>query len=201
MHTSPSPRSLLVVPVAAAAGALLSAAPVLAHTGHPASGLSHGFWHPITGPDHLLAMVTVGIVAATMARGISVWLAPGAFLSGMLLGGAAGMIGVPLPGAELLIIASVVLLGLAVAGVVETKGRATGAVLALLAFAGMAHGHAHGAEAPTSVHPLAYVGGFLVATALLHVAGVGVGSVIRDRRTIRLGFGLATVTAGALLMV
>ena len=201
MHRSPSLRSLAIVPAAAVGGLLLSATPVLAHTGHPTSGIGEGFLHPITGPDHLLAMVAVGVVAASLARGVRAWVAPAAFLAGMVIGGLAGMAGVPFPGAEALIVASVVLLGLTIAGAVEARGRALGALLALLAFAGMAHGHAHGAAAPASVNPLAYVAGFLGATAALHAAGVGVGVIIRDRRTVRFGLGLATVTAGALLVV
>ena len=201
MVGSRSKRSLLVVPAAAALGSLLAAAPAGAHTGHPVSGAGDGFLHPITGPDHLLAMVAVGVVAATMARGRSTWLAPAAFVGGMTVGGIAGMVGIGLPGAEAMIAASVVLLGLAIAAAVELRGRSAGVLLGLLALAGVAHGHAHGAEAPASVHPVAYVAGFLAATVLLHVVGVGVGTVIRDRRTVRLGIGVATVAAGALLFV
>lgn len=194
-------RSLLVVPAAAVGGVLLAATPAAAHVGHGTNGFHDGFLHPITGPDHLLAMIAVGVVAATAADRRSTLLAPGAFLAGMLLGGLAGLVGVPLPGAEVLIALSVVVLGAVVAGAVELRGRAFGPLLALLAVAGMAHGHAHGAEAPASVHPALYVGGFLLATASLHTVGAGVGTVIRDRRTVRLGMGLATVAAGALLLV
>ncbi len=201
MSRPTSLRSLLVVPAAAVGSVLLSAAPAMAHVGHGADGTASGLLHPITGIDHLLAMVAVGVVAATTSTRRSTVLAPAAFLAGMLLGGVAGLAGVPLPGAELLIVASVIALGIAVAGAVETHGRAFGPVLALLAVAGMAHGHAHGVEAPSAVHPALYVAGFLATSAALHAAGAGVGAVIRDRRTIRLGLGLTTVAAGALLLV
>jgi urease accessory protein len=160
--------------------------------------MDDGFLHPITGPDHLLAMVAVGIVAATATAARAVWVAPATFLGGMLLGGALGLAGVPMPGAELLIVASVVLLGLVVAGAVRDDHRG---VVAGLVLAGVAHGHAHGAEAPSSAHPALYVLGFLVATAALHLAGTGVGTVIRERRLVRLGFGVATAGAGALLLL
>ncbi|MEZ5139583.1 MAG: HupE/UreJ family protein [Acidimicrobiales bacterium] len=199
--TNSTVRTALLAVGGALGGVLLVAAPAAAHTGHPVTGAGDGFWHPITGIDHLLAMVAVGIVAATTARGRSVWLAPAAFVGGMALGGTAGMVGLPLPGAEIAIAASVLLLGIAIAAAVELRGRHLAPLLGLLAVAGFAHGHAHGAEAPTSVHPVAYVAGFLVATVLLHVAGVGVGTVIRDRRTVRLGVGAAAVAAGALLLV
>jgi urease accessory protein len=202
MSRIPSYRSLLLtVPFAAAVGVLVSAAPAWGHPGHSTSGLGAGLLHPLTGPDHLLAMVAVGVVAATWNRAGSAWLAPGAFLSGMVLGGVAGIVGIPFPGAETLIIASVILLGLTIAGAVEVKDQHLAVILAPLALAGMAHGYAHGAEVPSSVHPAAYVAGFLLATAALHAVGVGVGTVIRDRRTIRFGLGLATVAAGALLFV
>lgn len=194
-------RSLLVVPTAAVGGVVLAATPALAHVGHPSTGIGDGLLHPVTGPDHLLAMVAVGVVAAVMGERRGTLLAPVAFLAGMVLGGLAGLAGVALPGAELLIALSVIVLGLAVAGAVELRDRALGPVLALLALAGVAHGHAHGAEAPASVHPALYVAGFLAATAALHAVGAGLGTVIRDRRTVRLGMGLATVVAGSLLVV
>lgn len=187
----------LAIAGGALGGALLAAAPAGAHPGHT-GGVASGLLHPVTGPDHLLAMVAVGIVAATAADRRARWMAPAAFLGGMLLGGLAGIAGLPLPGAELMIVASVIVLGLVVAGALQGRGNL---LIGGLVLAGLAHGHAHGAEAPTAAHPAAYVAGFLAATASLHLAGVGIGSVIRDRRTIRLGVGLATVTAGALLLV
>jgi urease accessory protein len=134
-------------------------------------------------------------VVATPRRGAA-W-APLAFLGGMALGGAAGMAGAPLPGAEALILLSVALLGLAVAA--SVKG-ASDWMLALLAVAGMAHGHAHGAEAPSAAHPVGYVAAFLVATAGLHLAGLLVGWAIRDARRTRISLGAGTVAAAAVLL-
>jgi len=115
----------------------------------------------------------------------------------MVSGGVAGMAGAGLPGGELLIVASVIALGIAIAG--AAGGGARDWILAALVVAGIAHGHAHGAEAPTSANAAAYVSGFLLATASLHVLGVAVGTIIRDRRTVRVGMGAATAAAGALL--
>ncbi len=189
--------------LAAASGALgavvLVASPAAAHVGNSTNGFSSGFLHPITGLDHLLAMVAVGVVAATWRSDRTLWLAPAAFLLGMVGGGIAGIVGVPFPGAELLIVSSVILLGIAIAAAV-TDGKGSAWVLPILAAAGLAHGHAHGAEAPSSVHPALYIVGFLLATACVHVAGVGVGAVVRDRQLVRVGLGVATATAGVLLL-
>lgn len=192
------PRLLAAV-VGALGGAALVASPAAAHVGAGTNGFDSGFLHPLTGPDHLLAMVAVGVVAATWRSDRTLWLAPGAFLLGMVGGGIAGMAGVPFPGAELLIAASVLLLGIAIAAAV-TDGKGSAWVLPILAAAGIAHGHAHGAEAPSAAHPVLYVAGFLLATACVHVAGVGVGTVVRNRQVVRVGLGVATATAGALLL-
>jgi urease accessory protein len=175
---------------------LLVGEPAAAHTGH-GTGVVDGILHPLTGPDHLLAMLAVGVVAVLAAPRGRVWVAPAAFLGGMVVGGAAGIAGLPLPGAEPLIVVSVLLLGLAIAGAVQGAGDW---LVAALVVAGLAHGHAHGAEAPTSVHPGAYVAGFLLVTASLHLVGVGIGTAVQHRRTVRVGIGAATVAAGALLL-
>jgi len=182
---------------AGAAAVLLVSEPAGAHTGKGAGGVIDGILHPLTGPDHLLAMLAVGIVAVLATPRGRVWLAPVAFLGGMAAGGVAGLAGGALPGAEYLIVASVFVLGLAIAGAAQGAGDW---LIAALIVAGIAHGHAHGAEAPTSANPVAYVGGFLLATAALHLVGVGMGAAIKERRTLRIGIGAATVAAGALLI-
>ena len=190
-------RALALSVTAGTAAVLLAASPAAAHTGNPAGGVVDGILHPLTGPDHLLAMLAVGVVAAMAASGRRVWVIPAAFLGGMVAGGVAGIAGVPLPGAELLIVASVLVLGVTIAAA-AVEGDARWLVAALVV-AGVAHGHAHGAEAPTSAHPLASVAGFLLATASLHATGLAVGSAIRTRRTMQVGVGAATVAAGVLV--
>lgn len=199
MATTARPR-LSARLATATAGSLVAvalvAAPASAHPGHD-GGLGQGLAHPFTGVDHLLAMVAVGVVAAIGARNRSPWMVPGAFLGGMVAGGLAGLAGLPLPGVELVIAASVVVLGVVVAGAVTANGCG---LLAGLAVAGMAHGWAHGAEAPKSGHAGLYVAGFLLATVALHLAGMGVGTTVRERRLARLGLGAATTAAGILLL-
>jgi urease accessory protein len=144
----------------------------LAHTGHgDASGIAHGFMHPIGGLDHVLAMVAVGLYAALLG-GRALWLVPAAFIGTMAIGGALGMAGVALPDTEIGIALSVVVLGLAVA---LRIGLPTLAAMALVGILAIFHGHAHGAEMPAGAGGLSYAAGFLLATALLHGAGIALG--------------------------
>lgn len=146
--------------------------PALAHTGvAPASGFAAGFGHPLGGLDHILAMVAVGLLAAGLG-GRWLWVLPLTFVGMMIVGGVAGMVGVPLPVVELGIQGSVVVLGLAVA----VGDRCPPSLaLAFVAVFALFHGHAHGTEMPGSVAAAEYGLGFIVATALLHLAGIGLG--------------------------
>jgi urease accessory protein len=148
-----------------------AATPALAHTGlEHATSFSSGFLHPLTGPDHVLAMVAVGLWAGVNG-GRAVWAWPVAFVSVMLLGGALGTMGVALPLVEPGILASVIVLGL----LVLTAARLPVTVGALLVglFA-VLHGYAHGAELPSAAAAISYSAGFALATALLHAAGLGI---------------------------
>ncbi|PNG27779.1 HupE/UreJ family protein [Methylocella silvestris] len=134
-------------------------------------GFMHGFAHPIGGLDHVLAMVAVGMFAAYLG-GRALWLTPAAFVLMMGVGGALGLAGVALPFVEIGIAASVIVLGLAVA---LQWSLPTVAAMALVGFFAIFHGHAHGAEMPADASGLDYALGFMLATALLHVAGIGIG--------------------------
>jgi urease accessory protein len=149
-----------------------------AHPFHGATnGFSGGFTHPLSGLDHILAMVAVGLWAAQLG-GRSRWMIPTAFVSLMIVGGALGMAGVHVPAVESGIAASVLVLGLLIAGAVR-----------LLMFAGMAlvglfaifHGHAHGTEIPAAASGLTYAVGFVLATIALHAAGIGLGLLAQKR--------------------
>lgn len=161
-----------------ALAALLALSPSLAfaHPGHgDAVGFSHGFLHPIGGLDHVLAMVAVGIFAANLG-GRALWAVPATFVALMAAGGALGMYGVAVPFVEIGIAASVIVLGSAVA--LGWKNWPLGAAMALVGFFAVFHGHAHGAEMPADASALTYAAGFMLATALLHVAGIGAGIAI-----------------------
>ncbi|TWA70243.1 urease accessory protein [Azospirillum brasilense] len=148
------------------------ALPAAAHTGHAGDAMFvQGLLHPLTGIDHLLAMVAVGVWAAQNG-GRALWLLPAAFIA-MLSGGAAlGMAGIALPAVEAGIAASVAVLGLLV--LLNKRVPATAAALLVGAFA-VLHGHAHGTEMPQTADPLLYGLGFVLSTALLHGTGIALG--------------------------
>jgi urease accessory protein len=174
---------------------VMTATPVFAHTGHGTAGLRDGLAHPLLGIDHVFAMVAVGVLAMTMARPFA---APGAFVGAMVAGGALGMAGLALPGGESAIAISVAALG---AALIAGRAMRPAWVLSLVGAAGLVHGHAHGAEAPSASHPVVYVAGFVIATASLHVAGVGVGLFARRRSATRTAIGTVLLGAGAGLVV
>jgi urease accessory protein len=167
-------RAALVVAISASLGLL--AGPALAHTmGDTAGGFAAGFMHPPSGLDHLLAMVSVGIWGAELGAP-AIWLLPIAFPLIMAFGGALGVVGVPLPAGELLIALSVVVLGSLVA---MARRLPLAAALAIVGVFAVAHGHAHGVELPGSADALAFTVGFVLATGLLHLAGIGIGVLAR----------------------
>ncbi len=146
-----------------------------AHTGvGDAEGISHGFLHPLSGFDHVLAMVAVGMFAAHLG-GRAVWLVPLSFVTMMAVGGALGMAGILFPIVEIGIGLSVVVLGLAVALGLSLP---LAAAMGLVGFFALFHGHAHGAEMPETASGFGYAAGFIFATALLHAAGIGAGVLI-----------------------
>ena len=145
----------------------------LAHPGH-AHGLVQGFAHPLGGIDHILAMVAVGIFAWQLG-GRALWLVPASFVLMMAVGGALGTAGVAVPFVEAGIIASVIVLGAAVA--LRVKTPVAVAVAMVAAFA-VFHGHAHGTEMPLDASGALYAAGFMLATALLHMGGIALGMAI-----------------------
>jgi urease accessory protein len=154
---------------------LLTAIPAVAHTGTPSDSFLGGFAHPIFGPDHLVAMVAVGLWGAFLGPP-AIFILPVVFPLVMALGAILGILGVPLPGTEGVIAASAVVLGAMVAFAARTPLWT--AALAVGTFA-IFHGHAHGAELPTGTDAVAYFAGFVVATGLLHLAGIAFGLTAR----------------------
>jgi urease accessory protein len=162
----------LTVLCLSAAAALLLPSPVSAHIlASEASGFVSGFKHPISGFDHILAMVSVGLWGAQLGVP-ALWLLPVTFPIVMACGGFLGLIGVPMPGGEIGIALSALLLGTAV----MTQWRPP--LLAAAVLVGMFalyHGHAHGAELPVGESALLYSVGFVMATGCLHLIGIGAG--------------------------
>ena len=159
----------------AAATAILTPAVAFAHTGvGDTSGFVHGFGHPISGLDHILAMVMVGVFAWQLG-GRALWLVPMTFLVIMSIGGALGIAGIGVPFVEIGIALSVVVSGAIVAFNVKAPIAAAMGLVGLFA---IFHGHAHGAEIPEDTAGFAYATGFMIATALLHLAGITAGFLI-----------------------
>ncbi|WP_431482776.1 HupE/UreJ family protein [Pseudomonas solani] len=175
----------------------LTPALAFAHPGHDSSGLMAGVAHPITGLDHLLAMLAVGLWAAQQ-QGAARWALPVTFVGTMLLGGLLGFEGLELPFMETGIAASVLALGLLVAVAVRPPMFVAVSLTALFA---LAHGVAHGLELPELASPWGYAAGFVAATAALHAAGYGLVRVLPQAAAplVRVAGG-ASAVAGAWLL-
>ncbi|MBJ3778044.1 HupE/UreJ family protein [Acuticoccus sp. 2012] len=154
-------------------------------------GFGSGFEHPLTGPDHFLAMFAVGLWGAQMG-GRAVWSLPVTFPLIMVLGGIAGIVGLPFPGVEIGIALSIIVLGLAIG--FAWKPAEWGALLVIAVFA-LCHGYAHGAELPYAADPADYAIGFVLATGLIHIIGIAVGLVLNPIYGGRLSRGLGGVIA------
>ena len=161
----------------------------------PLGGFGSGFGHPLAGFDHLMAMLAVGLWGAQMG-GRSVWTLPTTFPLIMCVGGLIGMLGLlPDQPVEYGIAVSVVVLGGAIAA--AWKAPEWVALLLISAFALM-HGYPHGVLAPRASDPTAFIVGFVVATGLIHVVGIGIGAVLNPvwKGRIVQGIGLIISLAG-----
>ncbi len=155
---------------------LLLPAVASAHTGTGAiGGFVSGALHPLSGLDHMVAMVAVGLWGAFLG-GRAMWLLPVAFPVVMAFGGALGVLHVPLPAVEKGIAASGIVLGLVVA--FAARPRLVWAALIVGVF-GLFHGHAHGTELPDAANPMTYSIGFVVVTGLIHLSGIALGLLTR----------------------
>lgn len=134
-------------------------------------GFMHGFTHPMGGLDHLTAMVAVGLWATQMNRR-ALWVVPLTFVAVMIVGGFMGTTGLAVPLVEQGIAYSVLMLGVLITAAIRLPLGQSAAIVALF---GLLHGYAHGAEIPSSVSGLSYGLGFVIATALLHLNGIGIG--------------------------
>jgi len=185
-------------PFASSAGvatlAMLAAQSAGAHVLNDGGGLFAGLAHPFLGIDHVLAMFAVGLWAAQMG-GRALWTVPLTFMAALAGGACLAIVGVALPGVEAGIAASVLAFGLLIALAVRlplVAGMLLTGVFAVF------HGHAHGAELPAIASPLAYAGGFLVATGVLHFTGVAAARAFTPR-PLRLA-GVCVAAAGVAIV-
>lgn len=180
-------RLTRIATFAAIIGAALTS-PAFAHTGIGAhgNGFMAGFLHPLLGLDHELAMLGVGVWAVQLGKR-AIWLVPVSFVTVMIVGAVLGIIGAPLPMVEFGIAGSVLVIGALIAfGARMPVALAMSLVGAFALF----HGHAHGTVLPGFAHPAAYGAGFVAATSLLHVAGLGIAWLVR-RHAAQLPFRVA----------
>ena len=168
-------RRAALILVAGAFGAILSAAPALAHTGESGGGFVSGMAHPIFGPDHVVAMVAVGLWGAFLGSP-AIWLLPIVFPLVMAFGGVLGIIGVPMIAVETGIATSAIVLGLMVALAARPPLWAAAALVGAFA---IFHGYAHGRELPDGANAVAFSAGFVIATGLLHLTGIAFGLLTR----------------------
>jgi urease accessory protein len=169
----------------------------LAHPGLPGHphDFADGALHPLTGLDHVLAMVAIGLFAAQLG-GRALWAVPATFVAMMAAAGFAGMNGIALPLTETGIALSVIAFG----GVIALRASMPlAAAMAMVAFFAIFHGHAHGVETPDSASGLLFGAGFVAATAILHGVGIGIGLAL-GRLDGALGRNLARV-AGSVAAV
>jgi urease accessory protein len=154
----------------------LAASPAFAHAQQgQAAGFLTGLRHPISGADHVLAMVAVGLWGAQLGAP-AIWLLPVTFPMVMAFGGFLGLLGVPLPGVELGIAAAAILLGSMIAK--EARPPLSAAAV-LVGFFAVFHGYAHGTELPAGQSGLPYSVGFVIATGCLHATGIAIGLIHR----------------------
>jgi len=156
---------------------LISSAPAFAHA-DPASlqgAFMSGFMHPISGLDHVVAMVAVGLWGAFLGKP-AIWILPITFPLVMAFGGALGVAGVPIPYVETGVALSGVVLGLAVLLALRPPMWVAAVIVGIFA---IFHGYAHGVELPKAANPLIYSIGFVIATGLLHLAGIAIGELKR----------------------
>jgi urease accessory protein len=183
-----------------AAFAAVLATPAQAHVfGAGGAGFLEGVGHPLSGWDHILAMVAVGIWASQIGRP-AWWVLPLIFPAAMIGGGVLGWLGVPVPAVETGIALSVLTLGVLVGFCARPALWVSVPLVALFA---IVHGHAHGTELPEAASPVLYELGFVTATAVLHVIGLSLGGLAAKPKghvAFRLG-GVAISLAGAFLLL
>ena len=134
-----------------------------------------GLEHPWSGLDHVLAMIAVGLWGAQLGNP-AIWTLPITFPLVMSLGAMMGLLGIPLPGIEIGIAVSAIVLGIMVLG--EVRPKLIVAAILVGCFA-VFHGHAHGTELPAGQSGILYSMGFVIATGCLHGIGIAIGLIHR----------------------
>lgn len=174
---------------------LAASSNAFAHPGHNIAGFTAGALHPFHGLDHLLAMLTVGLWAATL--GDAQWKVPGAFVMMLAVGAMLGMNGIHLPLVEPFIALSVLLLGLALTLTLRVP---TTIAIVLAGLFALSHGHAHGSELPAAASSYVYLFGMILASSALHLSGFAIGRALMHHTWLLRGSGAAIAAMGMWLV-
>jgi urease accessory protein len=184
-----------------AAAIALCAGPAFAHSGHEFGHTAlQGFLHPLSGIDHVIAMIAIGLLAFCLG-GRAIWTVPLAFVLMMAVGAVLGATGLGLPGVEQGIAASVLVLGMLI--VVATRLSLIFATVLAGAFA-VFHGTAHGLESAMAGIVTSYFLGFLLATVMLHCAGIALGAAFaatENRNLLQRAAGTVVGLTGLMMIV
>jgi urease accessory protein len=179
---------------------MMIATPALAHGGGAVTGgFLAGVAHPLFGPDHIAAMVAVGLWSALLGPP-AIWLLPVIFPLVMAFGGVLGILGLALPDTERAIAGSAIVLGVMVLGALRSPLWLAAAIVGFFA---IFHGNAHGRELPADVDAVTYCLGLVIATGLLHLAGIAFGLLARwpaGRIAVRAAGGVITLAGAAFLL-
>ena len=184
-------------------GLVILLLPVMAqaHPGGSDTGLVDGLMHPVFGLDHLLAMISVGVVSVQLG-GNNIWRIPMAFVGAMTIGAALGIRQLTLLHTESGIAASVLVLGIGI--VFAHRDMSPWPITGLVLLFGACHGYAHGLEIPKSVSPMFYTLGFVISTAVLHIFGVVIGEVATMKKWLWKGLrftgGMVAASGAAFLL-
>jgi urease accessory protein len=200
MTTSLTPKPWAASLVMMALWIFILPATASAHSeGGTIGGFISGFKHPLTGLDHIVAMVAVGLWGAFLG-GRAMWTLPVVFPVVMAMGGALGVVGVPLPGVEIGIALSGIILGAMVALAAMPPLWVAAVIVGIFA---IFHGHAHGSELPEAANALSFASGFVISTGLIHLGGIAFGLLVKwpwGRIAVRAGGGAITLVGFGFLL-
>ena len=172
-----------------------------AHADGNDSGLYSGLMHPVFGLDHLLAMISVGVVSVQLG-GNNIWRIPIAFVGAMTIGGVLGIWRLTLLHTEVGIATSVLVLGIGI--VVAHRHMSPWPITGLVLLFGACHGYGHGLEIPKSASPALYTLGFMISTSVLHIFGVVIGEVATMQQRLQRGLrftGAVVAASGAVFLL
>lgn len=182
----PTLRGLTVLVLFAVSGT------VAAHPGDSHASFAAAAFHPLSGADHLLAMLAIGLWSSLLG-GAAIWKMPAMFVLALACGAFLGMHGIYLSPMEPLIALSVLLLGLCIAMAVQVRTPTGIAIVSLFA---LFHGHAHGTELPAAASGSLYLLGITVTSAALHLIGIGLGRALTQQPWLLRSGGAAIAGAG-----